>query len=647
MKMNCHALFFFILAGIIFSSVDHACALDVWAVGDGVRIDPESGRAIEGMQTFFGPVIESGCREKNWVWDSYSRTISLKAACNEVVSCQLIIATDRPVRGVSIGVSGLESAGGASIPASQVRLFREWYILLTRSQREKGVFFPLKTGWYPDALIPLDAQKHGAPFDIPGEDFYSLDEEGKPFQYLTTQTNQAVWMDLYVPDSASAGKYRGTLQVSAGGEPDLVLSMELEVFDFTIPDEFHTTWEILDYGRLARGPEELELKTWRMAQSHRLTLCPSTIGPELVGEGYGVKFDWRQYDQRWGRFFDGSAFVEGPGRGQPVKHIVLPIDARIWREDKGGAWKGRNWPFPMPGDSALEHFTPEYEAALKRILLEFERHFNERGWTETRIYFFPGGVDEPGPQGKELRLVRRFGEILKESGAGRIKYRTDIDYGLSAAVDLDVDGKIAPGTRETVSYLKDVVDLWNCHGVCLVPEVLNMRPGSPWTDVWFYNGYAPAVGTNNVNGESLGFRTWMWIAWKNRIGGVCDWEFAVTGGRNVFRRMGKSEDLSGSYLRVMYIYPGEQIGLPGEVLPSIRLKMMRRSIQDYEYFWLLTRKNSDSGAAADRIVSRIIRRALRETWPFPGDPVSDPGSWSHRPEDWYRARLELAEQIMR
>jgi len=647
MKNSFYKLMVFLVTLIVLSAGKSVCSMKVWALGDGVRIDPESGRVIEQMQTYFGPVLKEGYRLKNWVWDSSTNTISLKAARNEIVACQLIICTDKPVKGISVDVSGLASAAGDRIPGSSVRLFRQWYTYLAHSRREKGVFYPLKTGWYPDALVPLDAPEHGAPFDIPGGDFYSTDRQGNPRQYLRTQTNQALWLDLYVPDRTPAGTYRGSLKVRAQGEADVVLALEAEVFDFSLPDEFSTTWEILDYGRLKRGPEELELKTWRMAQRHRLTLCPRTIGPELVGEGYDVGFDWQDYDRRYGKYFDGSAFVDGPGKGRPVKHWVLPVDARIWREDKGGSWKGRNWPFPAPGDSADPQFTAEYEKALKRVFLEFDDHFRQRGWTGTRLYFFPGGVDEPGPGGKELRWTRRFGEILKNSGARSIKYRTDIDFGLWAEADLDGDGGIAPGTRETVGYLGDVVDLWNAHGACINPEVLNMQPGSPWTDVWFYNGYAPAVGSNNVNGEALGFRTWMWIAWKYRIGGVCDWEYGVTGGRNVFRRMGSSRQLSGSYLRVMYIYPGGQIGLPGEPLPSIRLKMIRRSLQDYEYFRLLADKNNSDRAPVDRIVNRLIKGAFRETWPYPGEPLYKPESWSHGAEDYFRARLAAAKEIMR
>ncbi|MEA2063530.1 MAG: DUF4091 domain-containing protein, partial [Gemmatimonadota bacterium] len=487
--------------------------------------------------------------------------------------------------------------------------------------------------------------------DIPGGDFYSIDEQGDTLQKLTAQINQALWLDLYVPDGTPPGFYQGTLRVTAEGEPAQSLALSLEVFDFTVPDEFHTTWELTEYSRIAAGPEDLELKTYRLAQQHRVTIASTKIMPDTIGQGYDVKLDWKKFDRRWGKLFDGSAFVEGPGKGRPVTHLLLPFDARVWREDKTRRWWGKSWPFPLPGDSTGQEFTPEYDKAFIEKLVEFESHFEERGWKDTKMMFWPNGVDEPQPNNgavglKPLDMARHYGCLLKNSGTRWIKYRLDIGRGLYSVVDLNGDGRIDPGTKEVVDYIQEVVDVWNCSGKWINTEILNMRPGeNRWTDVWFYNGYDPAVGSGLINGESLGFRTWQWIVWKYRLSGVNDWEFGITQGKNVFRQTIISDSEGYPYLRNMYVYPGEQIGLAGEPLPSIRLKMIRRSLQDYEYFWLLTQKNGDNGTAADRTVNRIVRRGLRESVPLWPPKADDPTNWSHRPAEWYHARLELASQI--
>jgi len=641
-----------VLSIVLFYPPEILRAYRLWAIGDGVRVDPVSGELIENMQTFFGPVVDGNPRERNWVWDSATGTISLKSACNEVVACQVIIETDKPLRNCDIRSADLIGPAGHRLLSHNVKLFRQWYHYVPISVAPRqGVRYPLKAGWYPDALVPLSAPKHGAPFNIPGEDYYSIDKEGEPDQRLNVQTNQAVWMDVYVPDNTPAGFYQGYLTVTAENEQTQKIKLQLEVFDFKIPDEFHTTWEFMEYGRITGGPEDVELKTYRLAQQHRVTVSSTGMMPDTIGQGYNVKLDWERFDRRWGKFFDGSAFVEGPGKGQPVTHLLLPFDARVWRTDKKPAWWGQNWPFPLPGDSIQQEFTPEYEKAFIKKLVEFEKHFEKNGWKSTKMFFWPNGVDEPQPNNgqaglKPLRMAKHYGQLLQRSGTRRIKYRLDIGSGLNSSMDIDGDGIIAPNTREVVNYIQDVIDVWNCSGKWIITDILNMKQGKDrWTDVWFYNGYDPAVGSGLVNGESLGFRTWQWIVWKYRLSGACDWEFGITQDKNVFRQMIIRDADGYPYLRNTYVYPGEQIGLDSEPLPSIRLKMIRRSLQDYEYLWLLSQKNNDQGEASDKVVSSVVKRGLREAVPLWPPKKYDPTNWSHCPDEWFYARMELAALI--
>ena len=65
--------------------------------------------------------------------------------------------------------------------------------------------------------------------------------------------------------------------------------------------------------------------------------------------------------------------------------------------------------------------------------------------------------------------------------------------------------------------------------------------------------------------------------------------------------------------------------------------MVRRGIQDYEYF-LLARS---LGLNPDPLVDSVVRRGLGET----GAYGIDPGAWSRFPEEWYRVRDTLGEMI--
>ncbi len=642
--------FLFIIILLISCSQNTQNSFRVWVIGDGVRVDPESGELIENKQSFFGSVVGEGYKKQNWVWDADKSTIILKSAGNEVVACQIIIETDLPIKGVNIQSTDLTGPNGHKIQSSNVSFFRQWYHYVPISEvPHQGVRYPLEAGWYPDALIPFSASKHGAPFNIPGEDFFSINEGGDFDVKLSSQTNQAIWLDMYVPNKTPSGIYTGYLTVSAENETSQKIKLSLEVFDFDISDEFHTTWELMEYGRVAEGPEDLELKIYQLGKQHRITISSTGVMPDTIGQGYDVQFNWDKFDRRWGKLFDGSAFVEGPGKGQPTTHMLLPFDALISRLDKKVKWWGKNWPFPIPGDSTDQKFTPEYDRAFSQKLFEFENHFDHKGWKNTKMLFWPEGVDEPQPNlgevgRKSLNMAKHYGVLLEDSGTKRIKYRLDIGGGLYSAVDLNGDGKIDPDTKEIINYIQEVVDVWNGSGKWIRPEHLNMREDR-WTDVWFYNGYPPATGTMMINGESLGLRTWQWMVWKYDLSGVCDWEFGLTQDKNVFHQTIVNDSIGYPYLRNMYIFPGEQIGLTGEPIPSIRLKMMRRGLQDYEYFWLLTQKRKDGGKMADNIVNRIVKRGLRESADYWPEMEDNSDNWSHRPEEWYDARIKLASLI--
>ncbi len=91
-------------------------------------------------------------------------------------------------------------------------------------------------------------------------------------------------------------------------------------------------------------------------------------------------------------------------------------------------------------------------------------------------------------------------------------------------------------------------------------------------------------------------------------------------------------------------YPGLRFGVK-RVLPSIRLKEMRRGMQDYEYMWLLSQARGK--ALADAVAKRIIKAALQDADPGNfGDGHFGPGKWDRSPSDWLAAREEMAKAIV-
>ena len=81
------------------------------------------------------------------------------------------------------------------------------------------------------------------------------------------------------------------------------------------------------------------------------------------------------------------------------------------------------------------------------------------------------------------------------------------------------------------------------------------------------------------------------------------------------------------------------MGFSGPV-PSIRLKALRRGLQDYEYFWLL--RQAGQGCKADRLVDGIVH-----SLPFGSDSLGNTEIWTNHPEVWEAARIQAGNLLAR
>jgi hypothetical protein len=74
-------------------------------------------------------------------------------------------------------------------------------------------------------------------------------------------------------------------------------------------------------------------------------------------------------------------------------------------------------------------------------------------------------------------------------------------------------------------------------------------------------------------------------------------------------------------------------------IPSIRLKAMRRGLQDYEYFWLLANSAGDRMGADEMVNSVVYKR------PFGAAAMLDTEIWKNSPDDWDRARNAAGNRL--
>lgn len=489
------------------------------------KVDPVMGETIPHHPVEY--------RLANHHWSAAKRLVRLFAARNETTAFQLV-ANGR-TEDLQIDIEFDEDDAAAPVP----ELFAFRYVT-----GEGGRLFA-------DPLVALDA-----PLRIP-----SLDS------MLARQTHASVIVDIHIPKDARPGLHTGSLHIKSG-DSSMSIDIDLQVWDFTLPDRLTFIPQMNGYGRVPEKKHELDY--YRLAHKHRtcLNILPYSwtgrITDHRAPEWDGQHFEWSGYDRRFGPLFDGSAFADLPRGPVPVEAFYLPLNEN-WPVSLNDKFLGGYW---------IENaFTPEYREQFVAAVSEFAQHIKARGWDQSMFEFYlnnkmthkkdnwrassaPWNFDEP-INTQDFWALRWYGKAFHEGvGAGdkshNLLFRADISRPqwqrdlLDDVLDINVVGSAYR------RYLRYVLDR-------------KSRTG----EITYAYGSANRVQKSNLQPVE-----WSLEAWLNGLDGVIPWQ-----------TLGKQRSWTGADQNALF-YPGETIGKPGP-LPSIRLKAFRRGQQDVEYLVLL------------------------------------------------------------
>jgi hypothetical protein len=655
-------------AALAFAAVGGSAAaaggINVWAAPDTCKVNPRSGNVLEEHYWHMDPKIPppgylrrrmgrlkslpyyakdsyagptSGrLRKKSPIWDAAARAISLRAARNEFAAFQIVIenAGEEPLTGVRPQLVAL--AGPAKFDAAgNVRMFRQYYMRLARQMTNSwNMTGPLGPKfWYPEVLVPFSVAGQ-VPFAIPDA---KMGIEG--------QTNQAVWVDIYIPHKQAPGKYTGTVKVNAGNAEAIELKLTLEVLPLTLPDELTFTIDMMSSSRPITGhwrlsPRRqdhakkylhLEESFFRLFHEHRCTLNmfpgrptrrnstpPQVIlpgfAPPLAGKGSDIHVtDWSEYDAHFGRYYTGEAFKDLPRAGVPVRHQFLPFSL--------------GWPSRFS-----QYYTDRktYEMEFKKILTDFAEHFQQKGWTRTEFQFFlngkkkfgePWNTDEPTSDA-DYAALRYWGELTQQALGPRRQRKVKFVYRVDIGTPQRMPGKI-----------DQVVDLRNINyeaypqvGVFWSPYRRKQEAGG---ETWWV--YAADRGNQRWARNDWSMASsflWAWAMWDLNTAVNCKWASLLWNARDPINSPG----VQWSYCA--YAYPGKPFGFDGP-LPGLKLKATRRGLEDMEYLALLAAKDGNRRRAD------AILRKYYTTWNRSSRKPRRAGSVRVGPEDPYRLRADI------
>ncbi len=514
--------------------------------------------------------------------------VKIAAARNEWESFQILLRSDKPLAGVKVAAGDLRGPGKTVIRGSDARIYRQHQMHLKIGTYRNKTF---RAGWYPDGLIP-------ARHPVTRKPLTAGRLRAMPFDLPAGQTH-GFWIDIHVPKTARAGTYHGKFTVSAG-KWTVDVPVELEVWDFAL-------------GRTASLQTALGSPALRMRGYYAQRAKAGKEKPPA---------DW--------------AAVEAQCAEMLTRHRINclpPADMITPRKQDDGSWR-----IPAEKIRALKAFVERYqcnairiphprsavkdpEAEGKRLaawLKSFDAAAGELG--DAKVVFYTYLRDEPNDEAA-YRYVQKWGRAIKRTGTG-VKVLVVEQTWTQNAKWGDLYG---------------AVDIW-CPLFSLMKPASARRRLAAGETVWTYTALCQRERTPwwHIDYPLRNYRVPAWIAWRYGISGLLYW-----GGMSYWRQVDdpwtdpKTLDRRGKDGRgPLYngegsiVYPGRAAGYEG-IAPSLRLKALRDSIEDFEYLKILER----GGRGAD---ARKIVLPVAESW----------FKWSADPAAWQKARRELAALIV-
>ncbi|MGV8133846.1 MAG: glycoside hydrolase domain-containing protein [Mangrovibacterium sp.] len=607
--------------------------LDKWSLSilpPSVRLDPVTNLIIE--QQFIGSKssIPSNLLTRNWIFDG--KKANLHSARGEYVSFQLVMTnhTDSALSNIQVKMGNFTSSGHTFGIAPE--LFLEWAVKI----ETPSTGYPnasLGKGWYPDALIPFRSiqtdssrvQRWIYPLWLP--DFNNR---------IPNQKSLIIWVDQYVPikrKDAFPGIYHTSIEVVAGEEKQSI-PIELEVWDFEIPNQNLFGASLQQEGFVSEKNEEDALAIYQLLKRNRISVMDPTYKPELEIRNGEVIIDWNSFDNRLKKYFTGEAFTGkygytyGPGYGEPIENFVLPFDVY-------GKHNSEGWP-PI-GAPDVER-NPENIALYIEAVKQFRNHltpmFNNK---KTDLTIYLNGLDESYFQEAWSRMAY-FGNLFHEHYP-EAHFRIDGAY-----------------SDEAMKYVRQSIDYWGSHTINYNYDKVKEYQQLGIKD-WLYGPMLYESEVNSWVGSStfidlplVNDRAISWSCWKYRAHSWLSWGIGA-GWKHAWYdpetwkdayKSGSGSDIGFPYKKLngngMLIYSGGIIPNVAEPCPSIRLKMMRNGVQEYEYMRILTHLKG-SKESVDQIVNRIINE------PFGKKGIGVIDVWSFDAEAWAKARLAMGKSI--
>lgn len=498
------------------------------------------------------------------------------AAQNEFEPFQVVV---KPAASGSVAVDIGDFGSGITTEIHQVK-----YVYIDQATDSLG-----QTGDYPDPLWPI--------------------EKGDSVT-VTANENTAFWFTLYVPQGVPVGDYTANVQI--GGQS---IPVRLHVFGFAISTEPHVKSQmnfshntILNKYSVPGTSTEYWMYVDMMKQfflDHRLTPKSALWPGGVTSSSGGTAYPFIDYDCDtgqlsdphgiWGfespaqKYLDGDAMRDNTGFPSFMAATFVHNDPSD--DQRPATWCEQT----RTASDWLQNPDSAYNTAWFDYIGDLETYLDNQGYLDKAYYYM---ANEPQDQA-DYDAVAWFSQELKQAAP---------DFKLM------VSEPPRPEIYDHPTHTGAKIDIWLPVLNQYDPDESHERARTYNEETWVYflHGTRPPY-FNPITLDHPGVESKLigWFIWKYRIRGLAYYSFNYWGDNPWTDPMAYGQNGN----RFMFYPPSESNKAIAygsnnhRLVPSIRLELMRDSLEDYEYLYVLAGNSQpevDAANTADSQADKII-----------------------------------------
>lgn len=394
--------------------------------------------------------------------------------------------------------------------------------------------------------------------------------------------NQGIWFKIYVPKGQPSGRYTGEITLHETGNP-VRIPVELTVWDFELTDESHSKTAFTVWG----GP---------IQEAHG-----NVVGEEAWR--YIEKYYWASVEHRLSPSYlpipdsDLNAYADNAGR--------FVNDPRV------SAYR-------LPYYKTAQG---EPDVARMKQLVDLLR---EKGLL-SKAYFYIGEIDEPTPD--KYARVKQINDALQQAAP-------------------DVPHLV---TIQPVDELVGNLDIWTADIEKFDPQFAKERQAAG-DHVWWYTYVKPKhpFPSYHLDDDLVGTRLLTWMQRDRGVEGTLYWATTQFQKYDSAQKKYVSRDVwtdplafPGANGDGYLFYPGTAVGVDGPIA-TIRLEVLRESMEDYEYLWQYEQRLQQAAAKLGIAELFSYGDALR---PFYDRLYENIRMFEENPANLLQVRSEIAAEI--